>query len=82
MTLKQAVHAWKPSKVAKEFCKDEWAKTSPQPQESAKDSLPVTANTWLQVLLPTLHEQLLGLEGNYFLLTDDAGLSWMNEIIV
>ncbi len=63
--LKQSFHAWKPSNVAelKQFCKEEWAKFL---HSDVKDSLPVIANAWLQLLLQSVHNQLSDLGGNYF----------------
>ncbi len=63
--LKQSFHAWNPSNVAELI--NSTKKSEPKFLHSdVKDSLPVIANAWLQLLLQLCHNQLLNLGGNYF----------------
>ncbi len=60
--LKQTINAWKPSNVAelKQFCKEEWAKFL---HSDVKDSLPVIANAWLQLLLERVVQPVIRFRG-------------------
>ncbi len=53
----------KPSKLSelKQFCKEEWAKIPPQ--RCVKDSLPVIANAWLQLLLQQVTQPVISFRG-------------------
>ncbi len=59
--LKQSIHARKLSNVAelKQFCKGEWFFHS-----DVKDSLPVIANAWLQLLLQRVAQPVIRFIGN------------------
>ncbi len=60
--LKQSIHAQKPSNVAelKQFCKEEWAKFL---HSDVKDSLPVIANAWLQLLPQRVAQPVIRFRG-------------------